>query len=141
MKRHGSAVWIGSLQEGKGRISTDSGVLADTQYSFKARFEEGVGTNPEELIAAAHSGCFSMALAGELEKNGLKAEFIKTSAAVSLEKKEGHFSIPKVHLQVTAKILQTDRPAFELAAHSAKENCPVSKLLNAHITMDINLDN
>ena len=103
MKRKASAVWEGGLKDGRGRISTDSGVLSDTQYSFSTRFEEGKGTNPEELIAAAHAGCFSMALSGQLGNAGMTAESIKTSAAVTLEKTDAGFTITRVHLDVTAK--------------------------------------
>lgn len=140
MKRNASAVWKGGLKDGKGTLSTDSGVLMDTQYSFTTRFEDGKGTNPEELIAAAHAGCFSMALSGQLEKEGLKATYIKTSAAVTLEKSDPGFSIPTIHLTVTAKIPNATITLFETAAHNAKEGCPVSKLMNAKITLDAKLE-
>lgn len=140
MKRKASAEWKGSLKEGKGTLSTDSGVLSNTQYSFSTRFEEGRGTNPEELIAAAHAGCFSMALSGQLGNAGMTAESIRTTAAVTLEKTGGGFSISAVHLDVTAKIPGAERQAFEEAANSAKTQCPVSKLLNANITMDAKLE-
>ena len=104
MKRNASAVWNGGLKDGKGTISTDSGVLTNTQYSFSTRFEDGIGTNPEELIAAAHAGCFSMALSGQLGQAGLTADSIRTTAAVSLEKTDSGFAITKVHLDVTAKV-------------------------------------
>ena len=104
MKRNASAVWNGGLKDGKGTMSTDSGVLADAQYSFSTRFEDGIGTNPEELIAAAHAGCFSMALSGQLGQAGLTAESIRTTASVSLEKTDNGFAITKVHLDVTAKV-------------------------------------
>src|SRR5256714_4711795 len=104
MKRKASAVWNGGLKDGKGSISTDSGVLSNTQYSFSTRFEDGVGTNPEELIAAAHAGCFSMALSGQLGQAGLTADSIRTTAAVSLEKTDNGFATTKVHLDVTAKV-------------------------------------
>lgn len=141
MNRHGSAEWKGGLKEGKGTVSTESGVLKQTQYSFATRFENGLGTNPEELIAAAHAGCFSMAFAAQLEREGLKAESIKTSAAVSLEKTEEGFSIPAIHLQVTARVPNASLEAFNTAAKNAKENCPVSKLMTATITMDATLEN
>ncbi|MGH8610518.1 MAG: OsmC family protein [Gammaproteobacteria bacterium] len=140
MKRKASAVWKGGLKDGKGTISTDSGVLSDTQYSFSTRFEQGVGTNPEELIAAAHAGCFSMALSGQLGDAGMTAERIRTTASVTLDKTEAGFTITAVHLEVTAKIPGADRQAFETAANNAKAGCPVSKVLNARITMDAKLE-
>jgi osmotically inducible protein OsmC len=140
MKRKASAVWKGGLKDGKGTISTDSGVLSDTQYSFSTRFEEGKGTNPEELIAAAHAGCFSMALSGQLGNAGITAESIQTTAAVQLEKTEGGFSITSVHLDVAVKAPGADRQAFDTAANNAKAGCPVSKVLNAKITMDAKLE-
>ncbi|MGH8490026.1 MAG: OsmC family protein [Gammaproteobacteria bacterium] len=140
MKRNASAVWKGGLRDGKGTISTDSGVLSDTQYSFGTRFEQGVGTNPEELIAAAHAGCFSMALSGQLEDAGMTAESIRTTASVTLDKTDAGFTITAVHLQVTARIPGADQQAFETAANNAKAGCPVSKVLNARITMDARLE-
>lgn len=140
MKRKASAVWQGGLKDGKGTISTDSGVLSDTQYSFSTRFEEGKGTNPEELIAAAHAGCFSMALSGKLGGAGLTAESINTSAAVTLEKTDAGFTITAIHLDVTAKVPGADQQAFETAANEAKAGCPVSRLLNATITMEARLE-
>jgi osmotically inducible protein OsmC len=140
MKRNASAVWQGGLKDGKGTISTDSGVLANTQYSFSTRFEDGVGTNPEELIAAAHAGCFSMALSGQLGAAGLTAESINTTASVSLEKTDAGFAITKVHLDVTAKVPGADQAAFEKATTNAKSSCPVSKVLNAEITMNATLE-
>lgn len=140
MKRQGSAEWQGGLKEGKGTVSTESGVLDQVQYSFITRFESGRGTNPEELIAAAHAGCFSMALSAQLEKEGFKPTSIRTTATVSLEKSEDGFSIPSIHLQVTASIPHASQEAFHSAAKSAKEGCPVSKLMNASITMDAVLE-
>jgi len=140
MKRNASAVWKGGLKDGKGTISSDSGVLADTQYSFSTRFENGKGTNPEELIAAAHAGCFSMALSAQLGTMGLTPESIRTSAAVSLEKVGDGFSITAVHLTVKAKVPGADAPQFQTAANNAKAGCPVSKVLNATITMDAVLE-
>ena len=140
MKRKASAVWKGGLRDGKGTISTDSGVLSDTQYSFSTRFEQGVGTNPEELIAAAHAGCFAMALSAQLGDAGLTAERIRTTASVTLEKTDAGFTITAVHLDVTAKIPGADQQAFETAASNAKTGCPVSKVLNAQITMDAKLE-
>ena len=140
MKRKASAVWQGGLKDGKGTISTDSGVLQNTQYSFSTRFEDGKGTNPEELIAAAHAGCFSMALSGQLGNAGMTAESINTIASVTLEKTDAGFTITKVHLDVTAKIPGADGQAFETAANNAKAGCPISRLLKAEITMDAKLE-
>ena len=140
MKRKASAVWEGGLKDGKGRISTDSGVLQDSQYSFSTRFEDGKGTNPEELIAAAHAGCFSMALSGQLGNAGLTADAINTSAAVTLEKTDAGFTITKVHLEVRAKVPGASAEAFDTAANNAKAGCPVSRLLKAEITMDAQLE-
>jgi osmotically inducible protein OsmC len=140
MKRNAKAVWKGGLKAGKGTISTDSGVLSETQYSFNTRFEEGKGTNPEELIAAAHAGCFSMALSAQLENAGLVAESIRTTASVRLDKTDAGFAITSVHLDVAARVPGADRQAFETAAQNAKAGCPVSKALNAEITMDARLE-
>lgn len=140
MKRRGSAVWQGGLKDGKGAVSTESGVLSETQYSFSTRFEEGVGTNPEELIAAAHAGCFSMALSGQLGNAGMTAERIETKATVRLEKTDAGFTITAVHLDVTARIPGADPAAFETAASNAKAGCPVSRLLKADITMEARLE-
>jgi osmotically inducible protein OsmC len=136
MRRSGSAIWKGDLKSGTGMVSTESGVLKDTQYSFSSRFESGSGTNPEELIAAAHAGCFSMALSAELGGAGIKVEKIETSAAVTVEKIEAGFAITQVHLTVTVTSPGSDRAALEAAAARAKANCPVSKVLNAKISMD-----
>src|SRR5437764_8680186 len=140
MKRKASAVWKGGLKDGKGTISTDSGVLASTQYSFSTRFEEGKGTNPEELIAASHAGCFSMALSGQLGNAGMTAQSIRTTASVTLEKIDAGFTITKVHLDVRAKIPGADSQIFETAANNAKAGCPISRLLKAEITMDAKLE-
>lgn len=140
MKRSASAVWNGGLKDGKGKISTDSGVLSDTQFSFSTRFEDGVGTNPEELIAAAHAGCFSMALSGQLSQAGLTAESINTTATVRLEKGDSGFAITAVHLDVRARVPGADAAAFETAANNAKAGCPVSKVLKADITMNTTLE-
>jgi len=139
MKRTATAVWQGGLKDGKGAISTESGVLSSTQYSFSTRFEEGKGTNPEELIAAAHAGCFTMALSAELGKAGLTAENIETEAAVSLVKDNAGFTINAVHLKVRAKIPGAAPPDFLKVAETAKANCPVSRLLKAEITMEAKL--
>ena len=140
MKRKGSAHWEGGIRDGRGAVSTESGVLSDAQYSFSTRFEEGKGTNPEELIAAAHAGCFSMALSKQLEDAGMKAESIDTTATVALEKTDAGFSITKVHLDVNVRIPGGDQAAFETATNNAKAGCPVSRLLNAEITMDAKLE-
>ncbi len=140
IKRTGSAIWNGGLKDGKGTVSTQSGALKGTQYSFGTRFEDGEGTNPEELIAAAHAGCFSMALSGQLGNAGLTADSINTTAAVSLEKADGGFGITRIHLEVTAKIPGADPAAFETAAQGAKAGCPISKLFNAEITMNARLE-
>jgi lipoyl-dependent peroxiredoxin len=140
MKRKASAIWKGGLKDGQGGISTDSGVLSNTQYSFSTRFENGIGTNPEELIAAAHAGCFSMALSGQLGQAGLTPERIETTASVSLEKTESGFAITAVHLNVRARVPNASQEAFMTAANNAKAGCPVSKVLKAEITMDAQLE-
>ena len=139
MKRKASAVWSGGLKTGEGSMSSDSGVLAQTQYSFSTRFENGIGTNPEELIAAAHAGCFSMALAAELEKGGLNAESVDTNATVTFELTDAGFTITTVHLDVLAKVPGADTDTFATIALNAKGGCPVSRVLNAAITMDAKL--
>jgi len=139
MIRKASAVWNGSLKEGKGRISTDSKVLSNAQYSFSTRFENGVGTNPEELIAAAHAGCFSMALSAQLGNAGITPESIETTANVTLEKTDAGFTVTKVHLDVTANIPGADNAAFDKAAQDAKAGCPISRLLKAETTMTAKL--
>jgi osmotically inducible protein OsmC len=140
MKKRASAVWSGDLKNGKGTISTESGVLQDSPYGFKTRFEDAKGTNPEELIGAAHAGCFSMALSNVLGEAGLTASEIRTAAEVTLDKVADGFAITAVHLTVTAKIPGADAKAFEDAANKAKAGCPVSKVLNAKITMDARLE-
>jgi osmotically inducible protein OsmC len=140
MKRKASALWRGNLKDGKGTISTDSGVLSDTQYSFTSRFAEGTGTNPEELIAAAHAGCFSMALSNELGSAGFTPESIKTTATVTLDKTAAGFAITAVHLDVAARIPGASQQAFDAAASTAKSGCPVSKVLKAEITMTATLE-
>jgi osmotically inducible protein OsmC len=139
MLRKASAVWNGSLKEGKGTISTESKVLSNAQYSFSTRFENGIGTNPEELIAAAHAGCFSMALSAQLGGAGITPDSIETTAAVTLEKIDAGFTVTKIHLDVTAKIPGADPAAFEKAAQDAKAGCPISRLLKAEITMTTKL--
>ncbi len=140
MIRKGSAEWRGGLKDGKGTVSTESGVLSSAAYSFGTRFENGKGTNPEELIAAAHAGCFSMALSAQLGAAGITPESIRTTAAVTLEKLADGFAVTASHLDVTAKIPGADRAKFEQAANEAKAGCPISKLLNAKITMEARLE-
>ncbi len=139
MQRSASAHWQGGLMEGRGTVSTDSGVLSQTQYSFSTRFENGVGTNPEELIAAAHAGCFSMALSAQLDGVNLKAEAIDTKAALTLEKTDAGFTITRIHLELRAKIPNADEATFQKAAADAKAGCPVSRVLNTEITLDAKL--
>jgi osmotically inducible protein OsmC len=140
MKRKASAVWNGSIKEGNGTISTESGTLSDTQYSFSSRFESGTGTNPEELIAAAHAGCFSMALSGQLTNAGTPPERINTTATLTMEKTDAGFTVTSIHLDVTAKVPGADAAAFDTAANNAKKGCPISRLLNTEITMEAKLE-
>lgn len=140
MQRKASAIWHGTLKEGNGTISTESGVLKDAQYSFKTRFEDGVGTNPEELIAAAHAGCYSMALGAQLTNAKLTPESIETTAEVTLEKLEAGPTVTKIHLTCRAKVSGASKEAFTAAAEDAKKNCPISRLLKAaEITLDAQL--
>ena len=139
MKRSASAHWAGGLKDGKGTVSTESGVLSSTQYSFGTRFESGKGTNPEELIAAAHAGCFSMALSGQLGAAGLTAEAIDTTATVNFEKLEAGWTVTEVHLKLVAKIPGADKGKFATAVENAKTGCPISRLLNAKITLESEL--
>jgi osmotically inducible protein OsmC len=141
MIKKASAVWKGNLKDGIGSISTESGVLRDAPYGFKARFENGKGTNPEELIGAAHAGCFSMALSKMLGDAGLTPERIETQAAVTLDKVGEGFEVTASHLSVVAKIPGADQAKFEEIANKAKAGCPVSKVLKAKITMDAKLEN
>lgn len=140
MKRKASAVWQGGLKDGKGTISTESGVLSHTAYSFSTRFESGIGTNPEELIAAAHAGCFSMALSAQMGNAGLAVGEIRTTATLTMDKLDAGWTITAVHLDAAVKSPGTDRAAFERAASEAKAGCPVSRVLNAKITMDARLE-
>ena len=140
MKRKASAVWRGDLKAGKGNISTESGVLKETQYSFSTRFENGLGTNPEELIAAAHAGCFSMAFSAELGQAGLTPELIQTTATVTLDKTDAGFTVTESHLDVTAKIPGVDKAKALEIANTAKAGCPISRLLNAKVTMDAKVE-
>jgi osmotically inducible protein OsmC len=140
MNKTASAKWQGGIKDGKGSISTQSGVLKDSPYGFKARFEEGPGTNPEELLGAAHAGCFSMALSMILGQAGMVAQSIETKATVTLDKEGEGFAITAVHLDVAVRIPGADKAAFEKAANDAKAGCPVSKVLKAKITMDARLE-
>jgi osmotically inducible protein OsmC len=140
MKRNASAVWRGGLKDGKGTVSTESGVLSSTPYNFRMRFENEKGTNPEELIAAAHAACFSMALSAQLGNAGMTADSIETTATVTLEKVGEGFSVTSSHLKTAVKIPGADQAKFEKAANDAKAGCPISKLLNATITLDATLN-
>lgn len=141
MQRKASAIWQGDIKSGKGSISTGSGVLSNTQYSFATRFADGVGTNPEELLGASHAGCFAMALSLQLGEAGMTAEELRVTATVTLDKVEGSFAITASHLDLVAKIPGADPEKFKLAAEQAKAGCPISKVLNAKITMDAKLEN
>ena len=140
MQRTASAVWNGALKDGKGSISTQSGTLSDAPYSFVTRFENQKGTNPEELIAAAHAGCFTMALSAQLGTMNVTPQSLRTTAAVTLEKLDAGWTISKIHLDVTANVPGISASAFDSAAASAKANCPVSRLLKAEITMEARLE-
>src|ERR1700685_2080601 len=139
MQRTASAHWTGGLKDSKGTVSTESGVLSKAQYSFSTRFENGRGTNPEELIAAAQAGCFTMALSAQLGNAGLTPESLETTASVTLEKLEAGFTVTKVHLDVEARIPGADQAAFQKAAEAAEKGCPISRLLKAEITMTAKL--
>jgi osmotically inducible protein OsmC len=139
MKRHATAEWKGTLQEGKGTLGTDSHVLNDTPYNFRARFGDGKETNPEELIAAAHAGCFAMALSGQLGEAGLTAESLRVKATVSLDKGDAGWAVTASHLELEARIPGATPEAFDKAAQAAKAGCPISKLLKAEITLDARL--
>lgn len=140
MQRKGSAVWQGDLKTGKGTVSTDSGVLSKTQYSFSTRFENGAGTNPEELIAAAHAGCFTMALSAQLGNAGLTPEKLETTATVTFDKLDAGWTVTNIRLDVTGKVPRADQAAWDKAAEAAKTGCPISRLLNATITMNARLE-
>jgi len=139
MKRTASAQWKGGLKDGKGTVSASSGAFKDLSYSFVTRFEEKPGTNPEELIAAAHAGCFSMALSGKLGAAGMTAESINTTAVLTMEKLDAGWTVTSVHLDVKARIPKADQAAFLKAAEDAKAGCPISRLLNAKVSMDAKL--
>lgn len=140
MKRSAQAKWEGDLKSGTGTISTASGTLAATPYSFRSRFEQGTGTNPEELLAAAHAGCFTMALSAQLGEAGLKATSLETSCTVTIEQKDGGFAITESHLELKAKVPGASAEAFEKATKAAETGCPVSKLFNTKITLDVHLE-
>ena len=140
MKRTASAVWQGDLKAGKGNISTQSGVLSQTQYSFSTRFENGVGTNPEELIAAAHAACFSMALSAQLGGANLTPDSISTNVTLTLEKLDAGWTITSSHLDVVGKVPGADAATFQKYAEAAEKGCPVSKVLNAKISMNAKLE-
>ena len=140
MNRKASAQWQGDLKTGKGTISTESGVLQVTPYSFSTRFESGKGTNPEELVAAAHAGCFTMALSAELGKANLVPTSLSTTCTVTLEKGEAGFAVTESHLQVVAKIPGASQEAFRKAASTAETGCPISKLFKTKITLDATLE-
>lgn len=139
MKRTGSAQWQGDLKTGTGAISVASGTLSQTPYSFHARFADGKGTNPEELLAAAHAGCFTMALSAQLGEAGLKADSLETTCAITLEQKDGGFAITESHLELKAVVPGATEEAFEKATAAAKAGCPVSKLYNTKITLNATL--
>ncbi|HTC40963.1 MAG TPA: OsmC family protein [Candidatus Acidoferrales bacterium] len=139
MQRKASAIWQGDLKSGKGAISTDSGTLKNTQYSFSTRFENGVGTNPEELLAAAHAGCFTMALSAQLGGAGLTATKLETTCTISLEKVGENFTITKSHLDLVADIPGADKAKFDAAVKAAESGCPVSRLFKAEISVSSQL--
>lgn len=139
MQRKGSAIWQGGLKDGKGTISTDSGVLNQTQYSFSTRFENGKGTNPEELLAAAHAGCFAMALSNELGNVGMAPNRLDATATISLEKVSDGFAITKSHIDLIADIPGANKAKFEAAVKAAETGCPVSKLFKAEISVSARL--
>lgn len=140
MKRTAQAKWQGDLKSGTGTLSTPTGVLSNTAYSFHSRFEQGAGTNPEELLAAAHAGCFTMALSAQLGNAGLKADSLETSCTITLEQKDGSFAITESHLQLKAKVPGATQEAFDKAVNGAKTGCPVSKLYNTNIMLEATLE-
>ena len=140
MKRTGSAIWQGDLKAGKGMVSTASGVLSNQQYSFGTRFENGPGTNPEELIAAAHAGCFTMALSAQLGNAGLTPEKLETTATVTFDKLDAGWTVTGILLDVKGKVPKADQAAWDKATQGAKTGCPISRLLNTTITMNAKLE-
>jgi osmotically inducible protein OsmC len=139
MKRVATAQWQGDLKSGKGVLSAASGTLSNTPYSFHSRFEQGAGTNPEELLAAAHAGCFTMALSAQLAGAGLKAEVLETTCTITLDQKDGGFAITESHLVLKADVPGATKEAFDKAVHAAETGCPVSKLFNTKITVESQL--
>jgi osmotically inducible protein OsmC len=139
MKRTAEAKWQGDLKTGAGEISMASGTLSHVPYSFHSRFEQGKGTNPEELLAAAHAGCFTMALSNQLAQAGLKADSLETTCTITLEQKDGGFAITESHLELKAKVPGASQEAFDKATQGAKSGCPVSKLYNTNITLTATL--
>lgn len=139
MKRTAKATWTGDLKEGKGTLDAQSGVLKNTPYSFKTRFETQPGTNPEELIAAAHAGCFTMALSAMLSAEGFTAEKLTTDAAVTLEQIDNKWTISSIHLTLTGNVPKISQEKFQAIANNAKENCPVSRVLNTKMTLQVTL--
>ena len=140
MERKATAVWRGDVKSGKGLLSTESTVLKEAQYSFSTRFESGIGTNPEELLAAAHAGCFAMAVSSQLGKAGLKPEKLEAIATISFEKVGEHFAITKSHLELLAQVPGASRAEFEAAVNAAQTGCPVSRLFKAEISVDARLE-
>jgi lipoyl-dependent peroxiredoxin len=140
MKRKASAIWRGGLKDGRGNLSTESGVLRETQYSFSTRFENGMGTNPEELVAAAHAGCFAMAFSAELGKTGITPDSISVTATVSLDKTNAGWTVTASHLDVTAKIPGANKTQVLGIANVAKLGCPISRLLKANVTMEARVE-
>jgi osmotically inducible protein OsmC len=140
MERRATAVWQGGLRDGNGTLTTESKVLSNTPYSFSTRFEGSPGTNPEELLGAAHAGCFSMALSLQLGEAGIKPERIETKATITFEKLDAGFTITRSHLDVTVRAPGADRAKFDAAAQKAKSGCPLSKVLRADISMDARLE-
>jgi osmotically inducible protein OsmC len=139
MERKAAAIWQGNLKDGKGVLSTESGVFKETPYSFKARFENGNGTNPEELLAAAHAGCFAMALSNELGKAGMTPKKLEATAAITLEVGASDTFISKSHIDLIAEIPEADKAKFDAAVKTAEKNCPVSKLFKAEISVSSKL--
>ena len=140
MQRKGTALWQGGLKDGKGHLTTQSGVLTHAQYSFGTRFENGAGTNPEELLAAAHAGCFTMALSAQLGNAGMTAQKLETTCTITLEKLADGFAITKSHLELVAQISGADRNKFDTAVAAAEKGCPVSKLFQAEISVNARLE-
>lgn len=139
MKRNATAVWSGDLKQGKGSLTVPSGALKETAYSFHTRFEQGAGTNPEELIAAAHAGCFTMATSSALGKAGFTPGELSTEASLTLEQVDGNWTITAIHLTLNGRVPGIEEQKFQQIAGEAKANCPVSRLLNAKITLDAKL--